>query len=190
MTTKTTAPEVHEQLAELNVAAQLADAGWEVFLPYRDRGFDLIAARKVGRSWIVRPIQVKGRYLQKGYRRDRENEVSMRGRQEGARFPLSEPHNDLVVALVYVDTDPSPIVLCTAYLPFKVVKKSVTRQTQGRRNHRVFWPAPAQWMRHADDSVSLEPKPEFDRFFDGNGIRLMARSNWSNEKPQNKKRSR
>jgi hypothetical protein len=51
--------------AELYVAGLFADAGWGVYFPKRDQGFDFIAVKNVDSVFVVRPVQVKGKYPQK-----------------------------------------------------------------------------------------------------------------------------
>ena len=51
-----------DHLAEFWVAGKLVDAGWNVYFPHRDKGFDLIATYTDGAQMQLRPIQVKGKY--------------------------------------------------------------------------------------------------------------------------------
>src|SRR3546814_16037093 len=48
------------------VAGVLADAGWDVYFPRRDRGFDMIISRPLEASTVIRPVQVKGKYATDG----------------------------------------------------------------------------------------------------------------------------
>lgn len=58
-----TAPETRDYFAEMYVAGVLADAGWDIYFPRRDRGFDMIASRTdASGETLVRPVQVKGKY--------------------------------------------------------------------------------------------------------------------------------
>ncbi len=53
----TNAPEVHDYFAELYVAGCFADAGWNVYFPHRDAGFDFIVSRPhpdIGQ--LIRPV--------------------------------------------------------------------------------------------------------------------------------------
>src|SRR5229473_1817256 len=55
--------EVSDYFAELYVAGRFADAGWNVYFPHRDKGFDFIISKphaEVGQ--LIRPVQVKGKY--------------------------------------------------------------------------------------------------------------------------------
>ena len=52
-------PATRDMFAELYVAGLFADAGWDVYFPKRDRGFDFIATKSVDGTIVVRPVQVK-----------------------------------------------------------------------------------------------------------------------------------
>ncbi len=47
-------------LVELHVAGCLADAGWDVCFPHRDKGFEFVISKRVNGSPIPWPVQVKG----------------------------------------------------------------------------------------------------------------------------------
>lgn len=51
-----------DYFAEMYVAGLFADAGWNVYFPRRDKGFDYIVTREVEGGVVVRPVQVKGLY--------------------------------------------------------------------------------------------------------------------------------
>ena len=54
---------VSDYFAELFVAGRLADAGWNVYFPHRDQGFDFIITKTVNAGeMLIRPVQVKGKY--------------------------------------------------------------------------------------------------------------------------------
>lgn len=50
-----------DYLAELYVAGVLADAGWNVYFPHRDEGFDFIISKYLGDRIVLRLVQVKGK---------------------------------------------------------------------------------------------------------------------------------
>jgi hypothetical protein len=56
------APVTRDLFAEFYVAGLFADAGWHLYFPKRDFGFDFIATKQVSDSMIIRPVQVKGLY--------------------------------------------------------------------------------------------------------------------------------
>ena len=56
------APATRDYFAELYVAGLFGDAGWSVYFPKRDVGFDFIATKSIDGDVLIRPIQVKGLY--------------------------------------------------------------------------------------------------------------------------------
>jgi hypothetical protein len=55
-----------DYFAEMYVAGVMADAGWNIYFPHRDQGFDLITTLATADGTIVRPVQVKGKYPTEG----------------------------------------------------------------------------------------------------------------------------
>jgi hypothetical protein len=54
---------VSDFFAELYVAGRFADAGWNVYFPHRDEGFDFIICKLIdGSTPSIKPVQVKGKY--------------------------------------------------------------------------------------------------------------------------------
>ena len=52
-----------DYFAELYVAGLMANAGWNVYFPHRDKGMDFIISKTgADESEIIRPVQVKGKY--------------------------------------------------------------------------------------------------------------------------------
>lgn len=51
-----------DYFAELYVAGIFGDAGWAVYLPKRDVGFDFVVSKEVSGTMLLRPVQVKGLY--------------------------------------------------------------------------------------------------------------------------------
>jgi hypothetical protein len=52
-----------DYFAELYVAGRFAEAGWNVYFPRRDRGFDFIVSKALpDGQQLLRPVQVKGKY--------------------------------------------------------------------------------------------------------------------------------
>jgi hypothetical protein len=56
------APATRDYFAGLYVAALFGDAGWSVYFPKRDVGFDFIATKSIDRTVVIHPVQVKGLY--------------------------------------------------------------------------------------------------------------------------------
>ena len=55
-------PKPSDYFAELYVAGRFADAGWNVYFPHRDQGFDFVISKVIGVDTVLRPVQVKGKY--------------------------------------------------------------------------------------------------------------------------------
>jgi hypothetical protein len=47
---------VPDYFAELHVAGRLADAGWDIYFPHRDKGFDFVISKVVNGAPILRPV--------------------------------------------------------------------------------------------------------------------------------------
>jgi hypothetical protein len=47
-----------DYFAELYVAGILVDAGWSIYFPKRDVGFDFIAVKELRGQVVIRPVQV------------------------------------------------------------------------------------------------------------------------------------
>ena len=56
------APKTRDYFAEMYVAGVLADAGWQIYFPRRDVGFDFVVIKAHGETTLIRPVQVKGKY--------------------------------------------------------------------------------------------------------------------------------
>jgi hypothetical protein len=90
-----------DYFAEMYEAGVMADAGWNVYSPHRDQGFDMIATLPTASGTIVRPIQVKSKYPTKG-------------KTAKARYgfvgKLTAFHNDMILAipLFAAEDDPAP----------------------------------------------------------------------------------
>lgn len=144
-------------VAEDGVAGLFADAGWNVYFPHRDKGFDYVVMREVGDAVIVRPVQVKGLYptVEKGDR-------SAYG--YGGRLSLLHP--DVVLALVYFPpgaTEGTPKHI--AYMPHGQIR---TR----KRGGYACRPARLQ-----GGVVSLRPK--FSGYFDSAGLEALLSPTWA-----------
>jgi len=81
-----------DYFAEMYVAGVLADRGWDIYFPRRDRGFDMIISRPHEDTTIVRPVQVKGKYA--------TDEKTDKARY-GFVGKLTAFHDDMVLAIPY-----------------------------------------------------------------------------------------
>jgi hypothetical protein len=145
-----------DYFAEMYVAGVLADAGWNVYFPRRDQGFDFIITKKFGDLVLVRPVQVKGKYpeLDKG---DRAT--------YGYIGELTALHPDMVLAIPYFPTDVASVApTCVAYMPRSQIRP---QQGQGWRC------MPAKFS----GGVAV-PRPNFQQHFDIAGVRFMEEVGW------------
>jgi hypothetical protein len=103
--------EHRDYFAELYVAGLMADAGWNVYFPHRDRGLDFIACKTgADRHQIIRPVQVKGKYPSKS-KTDKK--------RYGYIGRLNQIHPDMVLAIpFFAGTAAGPAVF-VAYLPLQ-----------------------------------------------------------------------
>ena len=89
---RTGAPATRDYFAEMYVAGLLADAGWDIYFPRRDKGFDMIISRPISGGTIVRPVQVKGKYA---------TEKKTNKTRYGFVGKLTALHDDMVLAVPY-----------------------------------------------------------------------------------------
>ncbi len=106
---------VSDYFAELYVAGRFADAGWNVYFPHRDEGFDFITTKADGNGGqLVRPVQVKGKYP----REEKGNKVVY-----GYVGKLTQLHPDMVLAIPYFAVQSPDTPTCVAYLPRPLIKR-------------------------------------------------------------------
>jgi hypothetical protein len=149
------APKTRDYFAELYVAAMFGDAGWSVYFPKRDVGFDFIATRAVGTEVLIRPVQVKGLYPT-GIKKDKP--------LYGFIGKLTALHSSMVLAIPYFHVDRSPAPDHVAFMPLDACK----RMTRGRVRSQ-----PASFLNgHA------KPRREYRRYFGQAGLKRVEDSNW------------
>ncbi|QNP41811.1 hypothetical protein [Lysobacter solisilvae (ex Woo and Kim 2020)] len=85
-----------DYFAELYVAGLMGDAGWSVYFPKRDVGFDFMASKEVDGEVLIRPVQVKGLYP--GLEKTDKAVYGYVGK-------LSQLHPDMALVLPYFPTD-------------------------------------------------------------------------------------
>lgn len=144
-----------DYFAELYVAGRFADAGWNVYFPHRDKGFDFIVSKPHGNSQIIRPVQVKGKY---------PTEAKKNWPYYGYIGTLSQLHPEMVLAIPYFSHKDNDMPICTAYLPRKLIKG----HTRGYR---------CQPASYKDSTPS--PRRDFSKFFDMDGLRLVESDAWA-----------
>jgi len=139
-----------DHLAEFWVAGKLVDAGWNVYFPHRDKGFDLIATYTDGAIIQIRPIQVKGKYPKPGTRNRKTY---------GFRAPLTAMHESMVLAIPMFVNAEDPMPLHVAWMP----RAKIVQEERGR------------WRCEPAKFVNGRPIPrqEFEQYFDQGGLDLL-----------------
>ena len=146
-----------DYFAELHVAGRLADEGWDIYFPHRDKGFDFVISKKVNGVLLLRPVQVKGKYPSK----DKTDKAVY-----GYVGRLTEIHPEMVLAIPYFSASSANTPVCIAFMPLVNV----------RQHSRGYRCQPATFRKG-------EPKPrrEYQKFFDRQGILRLDSLNWKNE---------
>jgi hypothetical protein len=163
VTPATAAPETRDAFAELYVAGVLSDAGWNVYFPRRDQGFDFIITKSVGGSMLLRPVQVKGKYPTA----DKTAKAVY-----GYVGKLSQFHPEMVLAIPFFARQAEPAPLFTAYLPLSQIRPLGSKEGFFRANPAVF----------RDGGPNI--RPHYRRFFDAEGLALIESPAWSSEAPR------
>ena len=146
-----------DYFAEMYVAGLLADAGWNIYFPRRDKGFDYVVTLETEEHVIVRPVQVKGKYPEDG-KKDTKT--------YGFSGHLSLLHPDMALILVYFQlgaTEGTPQQI--AYMPRNQVR---TKEGGGYR-----------CVPSSLRSGIVTPRREFADYFDGPGLSAMGGENWT-----------
>jgi hypothetical protein len=147
-----------DYFAELFVAGRFADAGWNIYFPHRDQGFDFIVSRPYGPDGqIIRPAQVKGKYPT-SEKTDKD--------AYGYVGELSQVHPEMVLAIPFFCRGAGESPRCVAYLPFRQIRRHV-------RGYRC---QPARF----EAGVPI-PRRSFARYFDAGGLDLVRDPRWSVE---------
>ena len=144
------APKTRDVFAEYYVAGLFADAGWEIYSPHRDRGFDLIVAKSISEQMVILPVQVKGLY---------PTDAKTNKATYGYTGELSALHPTMILVLPYFFTDHSkPSPAFTAFMPFSEIRPS----PRGYRCHPGIF---------RDGRPS--PRRDFAKFCDADGLILL-----------------
>jgi hypothetical protein len=146
-----------DYFAELYVAGLMADGGWNIYFPHRDRGLDFIISKTGSDGYeIVRPVQVKGKYPS-GDKTDKD--------VYGYIGPLNQVHAEMVLAIPFFASNAPGPALFVAYMPFSRIRIH-------RKGYRC---QPATFKEN-----QARPRRDFRRFFDGSGLTLLEEPGWSN----------
>jgi len=145
-----------DYFAELLVAGLMANAGWNVYFPHRDKGMDFIATKTCENGTeILRPVQVKGKYPT-----DEKGDKTT----YGYVGKLNQIHPEMVLAIPYFAVSAAGPALFVAYMPFSRIKP----------HSRGYRCAPACFK----DGVPLKRR-DFQKFFDGEGLQLLESDDWA-----------
>jgi len=146
---------ISDYFAELYVAGLFANAGWNVYFPHRDTGFDFIVTKLTDTGHdLIRPVQVKGKYPTDG-KRDKPT--------FGYVGELSRTHPDMVLAIPFFSKQNESAPIYVAYMPLSLVRK----HSRGVRCE------PAGFR----DGV-ISPRRDYARFFDKGGLELLECFEW------------
>ncbi len=145
-----------DYFAELYVAGLMGDAGWSVYFPKRDVGFDFIASKSVDGEVLIRPVQVKGLYP-----RDAKTDKAT----YGYVGKLTQLHRDMALVLPYFPTDvtgaaPSQI----AWMPRNAIRLQASKG---------YACQPAKFAKG-----KTVPRPSYLKYFGLEGLELMQGKYW------------
>ncbi|MFA6244755.1 MAG: hypothetical protein WC655_27670 [Candidatus Hydrogenedentales bacterium] len=146
-----------DYFAELYVAGLMGDAGWNVYFPKRDMGFDFIATKSVSHNIIIRPVQVKGLYPSEA-----------KGDKTGYGYvgKLTHVHPQMALVLPYFPTDARGVAPdYVAFMPRQEIK------AQTSKGFKCF---PCNFV-----GGRATPRSSFRKFFGYPGMELMETSGWS-----------
>jgi hypothetical protein len=145
-----------DYFAELHVAGLLANAGWNVYFPHRDKGMDFIISQTGPDGHeIIRPVQVKGKYPTS----DKSDKMVY-----GYVGKLNQIHPEMVLVIPYFAAAEIGPPLFVAYMPFSKIKK----------HSRGYRCEPAGYK----DGKPI-PRRDFKMFIDGEGLSLLKKSDWA-----------
>jgi hypothetical protein len=146
---------VSDYFAELYVAGRFADAGWNVYFPHRDKGFDFMISKPDGQGGqIIRAVQVKGKY-------PTTEKTDKAG--YGYIGRLTAIHPEMVLAIPFFSSESPEIPSHIAYMPPSQIKP----HSKGYRCQPATFKAGKPM-----------PKPGYAKFFDANGLSLIADPVW------------
>ncbi|QWC57545.1 hypothetical protein F7D01_11055 [Erythrobacter sp. 3-20A1M] len=144
-----------DYFAEMYVAGVMADAGWNIYFPHRDMGFDLIGTLARSDGLLIRPVQVKGLY---------PTEEKTAKNVYGYVGGLSVTHPEMVLALAYFPTIHSRSPNHIAWMPLQQIRPHI----------RGFRCQPAKY-----DGNNPVPRQNFEHYFDDAGLMNVAANNFS-----------
>jgi hypothetical protein len=143
--------------AEFLVLQQFVDRRWEIYFPYRDKGFDFVVSKRIGSQILWRPIQVKGIYptVKKKDRRD----IGLRG-----KLSRLDPHMVLAMPFFKPGNSRSPVFI--AYIPLSKIR-------QNPKLDRPHW-----CLAASHRSGSPRKKSQFEQHYDTQGLKEVENPAW------------
>jgi hypothetical protein len=145
-----------DEFAEQYVAGIFADAGWSVYFPRKDKGFDFIVSKKTDAGMIIRPVQVKGKFP--------ETTTAVR-RKYGYRGKLTALHHDMVLVIpLFTSLKRLAHPDCVAYMPFSQIVEA---------KEGTFWCGPAKL-----EKGNVCAKESFQHYFDDEGLKAVESKDW------------
>ncbi|MFM9977974.1 MAG: hypothetical protein ACKVOP_08020 [Sphingomonadaceae bacterium] len=150
---RTGAPSTRDYFAEMYVAGLLADAGWDIYFPRRDKGFDMVVSRPVAGGSIVRPVQVKGKY---------STDKKIDKARYGFVGKLTALHDDMILAVPFFTSSDASASGLIAWAPRFAIKASA----------KGFAFEPATFV-----AGKPQMRRDFKRYFADEGLRALATSN-------------
>lgn len=150
-----------DEFAEHYVAGVFADAGWCIYFPPRDRGFDFVVTKKTARGMVLRPVQVKGKF---------PKATTVIRNDYGYRGKLTATHPNMVLAIpLFTALKKLAYPDHIAYMPFgKIFRREILS-----RQDPEFTCYPAQLVEG-----SIVPKDTFLQYFDNEGLSALASEDW------------
>ncbi len=147
---------VSDYFAEMYVAGRFADAGWNVYFPRRDKGFDFIVSRQTPDGMqLLRPVQVKGKYPTA----EKVDKVTY-----GYVGELSQLHPEMVLAIPFFSAASPGTPTFVAYLPFPLIRNQASKG---------FACQPATFR-----SGTATPRRGYAKFCDEEGLKLVEQLDW------------
>ena len=148
-----------DEFAEQYVAAIFSDAGWSVYFPRKDKGFDFIVSKRTDAGVILRPVQVKGKFP--------ETTTAVR-KKYGYRGKLTATHPDMVLAIPFFSSlERLAHPDCIAYMPSIRV---------GKAKQGTFWCGPAKL-----EKGKVSPKKSFQCYFDEQGLNAVESKDFGHD---------
>jgi len=145
-----------DYFAELYVAGVFGDAGWAVYFPKRDVGFDFVVSKMISGSVLLRPVQVKGLYPT----RLKKDKVTY-----GYQGTLSAVHPEMVLVLPFFAAHERGVAPeHIAYMPFSQLR------VRGRGGLRCV---PAKFI-----SGHAVPRESFENYFGSMGLAALEQPSW------------